>query len=955
MIREELKDYLGQLEADIKSVDEFYIGEKIGEILNAKKEEVLEKQELAEYIAFNFLPEYPNKEMGWGTYYGPMFILPNKDGQMIEFPSIKRVDDEVLNYWRERADASRHPSLTCRYADLVVDFEPIVKRVNIDYRLAQKVVDSTIEVCSKNLDDGLGCKTKLKRALDIAKQINDSGRLENLKNSIIETEDKFAETAKPGLWGYSFDWLLLENNGKIVLTKEEENNLINGLEEKLKKLMELSDPDPWFVECAVTPLAEYYSKTKNESALKLVLDKFEVAFRANKYANSDGLLVVNYLEKLSEIYTKYSQFQFAKLARERITTELSSLGDRGKFTTHEISVEVPIKKEDIEKFIQSIFGDDSNNLEKVVAKMAVNFVPRKDSVEQQLKDISQKHPLRYLVSNTINSEDGYPIAKFGTLNEDYDKHLLQHFAQNLHFQSLFLRLSFDKLLSKYKPEDLCDVFLLSPVFRKEDGDYILKILNSFWEKDYLTSSCLTIPLIEDAVRNLFKLRGQSFIKRSDDSGGYDVLALRKLLDQGLIKDTFKNIGESVEYYFKVLLTARIGWNLRNNFAHGINKKSFADENIASRLLHVLFCLSLIRKNDKKPELDKASRSKAIFFAFIGPAIEQEEKMFEIQDGFECWNLKKFTFNEFVEEIKKKIPPVNSNVLGNYKIEEDISKMFGITEEQFQQSSWGLMVPETLDEGGFSYAETCFLLNLYSPNFLYSLFYVNDMGIMRQKHNKDQMIYFHTQNSLIFKRKEFVSFYKLLFSQSKYGSWHLDRIKSWTEEDWRLFATALLYSGLKDYENEKNPFGWQRESAEMATIMEALFTAGDIQNEEVGYRLRKRIAVLLSWIFPSIEKDIKDLYKARSAFVHGSFFQQIAKESPKEIPIPDFDLLYKHKEYVRFALVAYLNLAKAVKAGSIKEVKSVIDALERAVIDIKLRQELIDETKKIFSLMPVNIK
>ena len=84
------------------------------------------------------------------------------------------------------------------------------------------------------------------------------------------------------------------------------------------------------------------------------------------------------------------------------------------------------------------------------------------------------------------------------------------------------------------------------------------------------------------------------------------------------------------------------------------------------------------------------------------------------------------------------------------------------------------------------------------------------------------------------------------------------------------------------------------------------------------------------------------------------FEQIAKESPEaynNLPIPDFSLLYKHKEYVRVALVAYLNLAKKVNSGSIDNVKSVMDALEKSNIDIKLREKLISETKKMFDLMP----
>ncbi len=352
-----------------------------------------------------------------------------------------------------------------------------------------------------------------------------------------------------------------------------------------------------------------------------------------------------------------------------------------------------------------------------------------------------------------------------------------------------------------------------------------------------------------------------------------------------------------------------------------------------------------------------NRTKTIFFAFTGKPIGQLEKIFEIQDGYECWDLKKFTLDEFIEEIQKKIPPINENVLYNYKAEIDSADIFGITENQYKEVSWGLLIPDTLEEGGFSHAETMSLLNLYSPNFLYPFFFVNDMGIEKQKIDKNPVIYFHTQDHSIFKTKEFVAFYKILFEQSKYGSWHLDRIQSWGEEDWRLFVAVLLYDGLKDYEREKTFFGWQRESAEMATILEALFTAGDSKNEEVIYRLCKRIAVLLHWQFPNIEKEIKkELYEARCEFVHGRFFKQIAKESPKadnNLPSPDFDLLYKHKEYVRYALVAYLYLALLIKNNSTeyKNHKTVMEALEESIIDVELREKLIVDTKRLFSLMP----
>jgi len=44
MIRKELKDYFDQLEADIKPVDEFSVGERIREILNVKEKKITEKE-----------------------------------------------------------------------------------------------------------------------------------------------------------------------------------------------------------------------------------------------------------------------------------------------------------------------------------------------------------------------------------------------------------------------------------------------------------------------------------------------------------------------------------------------------------------------------------------------------------------------------------------------------------------------------------------------------------------------------------------------------------------------------------------------------------------------------------------------------------------------------------------------------------------------------------------------
>ncbi len=174
---------------------------------------------------------------------------------------------------------------------------------------------------------------------------------------------------------------------------------------------------------------------------------------------------------------------------------------------------------------------------------------------------------------------------------------------------------------------------------------------------------------------------------------------------------------------------------------------------------------------------------------------------------------------------------------------------------------------------------------------------------------------------------------------------------------RVFVACLLFNGLRENEHSKDVFTWQRESADMATILEALFTAGTGENTEIGYKLRKRVAAMLAFQFPSIEKEIKDLYKQRSAFVHGSFFVQIRKEIEikdgfAKLPSPPFQFLYGYKERIRLTLVAYMHLNKIRKSGAaeFKGCVCVLDILENAVIDLEVRAAVRAHTERVLKLM-----
>ena len=350
----------------------------------------------------------------------------------------------------------------------------------------------------------------------------------------------------------------------------------------------------------------------------------------------------------------------------------------------------------------------------------------------------------------------------------------------------------------------------------------------------------------------------------------------------------------------------------------------------------------------------------IFLGFYGweePEMNQDKEIFTIDEGFECWNLKKYSTEEFIEKIKTKIPPVNDNVLKNYLSDESSTE--GISDEKYKKCLWGLLLPIPNEDNLSGYKKIVSIINLFSPKFMSPAFYVTDFGIHNIPETKqtDSPPNDH-QGYELFKTQNFIDFYNLMYEQMNYFIWMRDSVLLWEDEDWRLFMAAGFYEGLKEYEQGRSPYTWQRESADMATFLETLFTAGDTQNEEIGYRLRKRVSSIIGWKFPEIEKEIKNLYKDRSEFIHGAYYKKILRGMRRNqhdnamTSLPDFEKLYKAKEFLRIIFVAYLHLSKIKKDDDeLNQYPSVQNILEESVMDIKLREKIIDIVTPVVEMLP----
>lgn len=603
MLSSEVKKYLESLDQEQIALmsfrGEYDIAQKIKDILAKDTNYKATIEDIAEQMAFDFMADYPNDNSGWETYHGPMFVMPNKDGQMIEYPSIRRINREMLEYWAKRAKESKNPILSSRYADLVVDFSPKTLSKSADVDLFQIVIDSNITICEKSLADPLDCKTKIKRALVLAIQKYDQDRITKTKNTIIKLEKDVAIDDKPGLWGFSFKWLILDFAEKVTLEEKEKNELINDIEERLKR----EEKNPWLAENSVSLLAEYYAKEKDEENLMRVLCVLENSLKTNERSNSDALLKTHAYEQIHEIYRKYANhFAEAEKANKRLSQEIGQLDLDWSKSLKEISVETKIEQKDIDNYLKGIFGEDKNDeLEMIMAKIAVSHLPKKDALQKQFDEIYSKSITNLIATQQILSEDNIPIAKLSTITDDPDNHFKKHALQYVQFGSFFLSLTMDELKKQFTKEKVIEYFEKSVIFENENKEYLKRAISVYWDNDYLISSHLFNPLIETGVRELMKIANGVWID-VNELNGYDKLVLSKLLwnkqNVEIFKNTFSKSGEDLIFYFRLVLTEKLGMNLRNDFAHGLERGKFFSRDASDRLFHILILLSLIKKSDK---------------------------------------------------------------------------------------------------------------------------------------------------------------------------------------------------------------------------------------------------------------------------------------------------------------------------------------------------------------------
>ncbi len=581
---QKIKKYLKSLDDEATNLESFEIASRIKEIVGTEE---LSGNNLLEFLAFSYFESGIDKDSSWDMYFGPEYIGTNKDGSIFEFPSRETITENAWEYYKKRAEDVKNSSLKYRYSNLANDFGKKLGK-KLDIKFVQIAIDSAVELCTRADLHGVLLIKIMRRCVSLAKSINDKTRLENLKKTSIKLEKKIGEDESPGLWGFTLDIFFFADK---LLSEKELKQQISAHKQRLDRLAKLGKP--WAVQCMIELLLKYYSINKDCSEQLKLLEMLYETYHSLDNSNDHPIKVLHYLEEIETISHKYADCTEVKNFATRIQKEINEYDPQWDKHLKEFSVKLDIDQEKTNKFVNNLFGSDKYNVSEVLPRIVVNFIQKSNAVESQLLDLQKNYPFQYLASRQIIGNEGKIIA-------DADKYerfdFIQLYSQNMQIHDYFLGVVFQKFTKRFNKTELKDELVNCILIKKEDYAYLEAMLDSVYSARYVETCATVIPFIEKLIRRLCELNKETIYKPDEHSGGYKYVTLNELLMLPSLPYVFTKLGgDDVVNYLKISLTSKMGLNLRNDFAHGENLNHL-NEKVAYRLLHILFLLSLVKKN-----------------------------------------------------------------------------------------------------------------------------------------------------------------------------------------------------------------------------------------------------------------------------------------------------------------------------------------------------------------------
>jgi hypothetical protein len=218
------------------------------------------------------------------------------------------VDEEIIDEWRARVRAARHPVLRARFADLtweLVRFRRREVHMRPDVACARTALDAYLDAVERTQVDDAEAWYCVARGLQLAITIGDASRLARAKRLLLLFEFRArCEVGDPRYAFWRFDDIAWEHARALQLDHQERAIIVAALERQLESRSKVDNPalfDPHVTRDAADRLARWRELAGEQSEARRAAQVAGQAFEAAAGLAS-GLTAITWLGDQAERY-----------------------------------------------------------------------------------------------------------------------------------------------------------------------------------------------------------------------------------------------------------------------------------------------------------------------------------------------------------------------------------------------------------------------------------------------------------------------------------------------------------------------------------------------------------------------------------------------------------------------------------------------------------------------------
>jgi len=525
----------------------------------------------------------------WGTYFAPWAVIESTG---FISPDISQLDVETIAHWEQRANEAQDPVMKARYADAAWDLGKTIAGKKPNYRMALLAIDAYTAAADQRLSTmPFGAVQWLVRAFDLARKLQNKPRTDQLITSMFSLYEAYLSPQYVGIWLTLIEHLY---EARELLTNDQIDRMVSDME---KMLTTLSSPDEnnrfdaFNAQSVGEKLIQHYKNVDEKDNVIRVLKTFGGAFE-RMADNSGATLASGYLQPIVERYEQEGLQSEAEELQNKALERMKTASDVMKT----ISIPHQITNEEIEKILSTLIVE--NDLATTLNRIAFYFTPKIKEAKSLIEQMKSVAPFMSMIPVSIVDENGRTKGWVGD-GEDDEGRLHYQLAQTMTLTEPYLYIVLSKIRERFSlsVDDLLAFLYECPVFPTSRRAILREGLSAYLNGDFLKAIHVLIPQVEESLRNFLALIGIPPVKNVPRHPGItDVKSMNNVLEDARVRE---KLPEDVWRYLTVLYVDRIGFNLRNDLAHGLMPLEAFNGIIANWVFHSLLILSPIRITSKQ--------------------------------------------------------------------------------------------------------------------------------------------------------------------------------------------------------------------------------------------------------------------------------------------------------------------------------------------------------------------